>query len=268
MKSKDKVKRHMKLTLKNIIIILALILIILYLLIFYNHYLGENEVYAKEQSKQINNQENIKISKAEQINLDEIIEKNANTNQKEEYIVEEVDLEYITKYQNNNNLPKETIQVLQEGREGKQQITKKRTYENGEIVSEEQVNSKVIKASVSKIVEVGTGNFKNNYKVKTGDIVYVTSDRVGIMVEPSETSQKIATLTRGTELKVLSVHNDWYRISGQGTSGYIKIENTTYQNQNSKTELQGKSNTGSNTIAKLSFDINLNKPSRTFFRTI
>ena len=88
------------------------------------------------------------------------------------------------------------------------------------------------------------------------------------MVEPSETSQKIATLTRGTELKVLSVQNDWYRISGQGTSGYIKIENTTYQNQNSKTELQGKSNTGSNTIAKLSFDINLNKPSRTFFRTI
>ena len=40
-------------------------------------------------------------------------------------------------------LPKNTIQVVQEGREGKQEITKKRIYTNGEVTSEEQVSIKI-----------------------------------------------------------------------------------------------------------------------------
>lgn len=100
------------------------------------------------------------------MNLDEIVNNNTQNKQKEEYITEEVELEYITIYQTNSNLSKGVIQVIQEGREGKQQITKKKTYENGEIISEEQVNSKITKAAVNKIVEVGTNNYKSNYKVK------------------------------------------------------------------------------------------------------
>lgn len=60
------------------------------------------------------------------MNLDEIVNNNTQNKQKEEYITEEVELEYITIYQTNSNLSKGVIQVIQEGREGKQQITKKK----------------------------------------------------------------------------------------------------------------------------------------------
>ena len=100
------------------------------------------------------------------------------------------------------------------------------------MISEEQVGAKVTKASVNKIVEIGGASWTSNYKVKAGDTVYVTSDRLGVMVEPSETSQKIATLSRGDALNVQEILNGWYRVKGESTRGYVKIENTTYINPN------------------------------------
>lgn len=215
MKAKDKVKKHIKVSLKNIIIFLASIIIVLYSIIFYNYYFVDYKVYAEEVSGQL---ENFSISNATPIDMNAIIEENTKNQQKEEYIVEEVELEYITKYQTNTELPKGVIQVIQEGREGKQEITKKKTYENGQVVVEEQINSKVTKASVNKIVEIGAGNSKSSYRVKAGDTVYVTSDRAEVMLEPDENSKKVATLTKQAELKVLVVQNNWYQISGAGAT--------------------------------------------------
>jgi len=126
---KRKKKSQMKITLKNIITFLAFIISLLYCVIFYNYYFGRSMVYAKETvaSPVQKNQ----ISQAQEINLEKIIEQNAKQGQKEEYKIEETVLEYITKYRNNNQLPKGQMQVVQEGREGKQQITTKSTYQNG-----------------------------------------------------------------------------------------------------------------------------------------
>ncbi len=162
----------MKLNLKNIITFLAFIISLLYCIIFYNYYFGRNTVYAKETASSI---EQTKISQAKEINLETILEKNAKEGQKEEYSIEETVLEYITKYRNNNQLPKGQIQVVQEGREGKQEITIKKTYQNEELVKEEQVSCKVTKASVNKIVEIGTANYTSNYKAKIGDKLFRNS---------------------------------------------------------------------------------------------
>lgn len=260
MKAKDKTRKHIKVTLKNLIVFLASILIILYGIIFYNYYFKRNEVYAKEVNAEAGAEE-FKISHAIPIDLDEIIQNNTKQEQKEKIIIEEVDLEYITKYQNNASLPKGVIQVIQEGREGKQQVTKKVIYEEEQIVSEEQIHSKVTRAAVNKIVEVGSGNYTSNYKIKVGDTVVVTSDRANIREEANEQAQKVATLTKGQALKVLEVQNKWYRISGAGVIGYVKSENVTNKNLNSNDE-EKKSNTSeTGKIAKLSFDMPLNKPS-------
>ena len=253
MKSKDKGKKYIKVTLKNIIICCSFAIIILCCISFYNYYFNKNEVYVKT--------DNIKISNAQLMNLDEIVNNNTQNKQKEEYITEEVELEYITIYQTNSNLSKGVIQVIQEGREGKQQITKKKTYENGEIISEEQVNSKITKAAVNKIVEVGTNNYKSNYKVKIGDVVYVTSDRAEVMTEPNENTQKVATLVKGKELKIISIQNDWYKISSSDVTGYVKIENTTYINKDNENEQETNISNSSNSILKPSFGMALNKPS-------
>lgn len=220
MKAKDEKSRKIKLTLRNIFIIVAFIISILYVAIFYNLFFVKNKSYAKEANSYI---EDIKISNAEKIDVEEYIEKNADENKKEEYTTEEMVLEYITKYQNSSSLPKGSMQVIQEGREGKQQITKKKTYINGELESEEQISSKVTKAAINKIVEIGTGNYKNNYKVKVGDTLYVTSDRLSVMVEPNDNSRKITTFSKNDKIKVLEILNDWYKVSSSNSVRICKI---------------------------------------------
>jgi len=262
MKAKDKTKKYIKFTIRNLICFLVFILIILYSVIFYNFYfLRDNAyVYAKETSANI---EETKISDATPIDIDKIIKNNTNDGQKEEYIVEEVELEYITKYETNSELPKGTIQVLQEGRQGKQEIVKKKIYKNNELIAEEQESSKVTKAAINKIVEIGTGRGSSNYKTKIGDVLYVTSDRLSVMVEPNEESQKIATLAKQSELKVLEISNEWYRISSGSTLGYVKSESTTYIKPNTSYEGSATTVAKSKTqlISNLSFNMALNKPS-------
>ena len=213
---KKKSKLRTKITLKNIIIFLAFNISLLYIVIFYNYYFVDSKVYASRIIETTKIQ-NTKISKAQKTDLENIINTNQKEGQKEEYLVEETTLEYITKYQNNNSLPKGKLQVVQEGREGKQEITKKRTYQNGELIAEEQVSCKITKASINKIVEVGTSNYTSNYKVKVGDILYVTSNRLPVRTEPNEQAEKIATLTNKNELKLLEIQNEWYKITSGST---------------------------------------------------
>ena len=258
MKAKEKNKRKNKLSLKRIIIFFVGIIVFLYLIILYNYFLNKSEVFAKETVSEVN--QNVKISNANEINLDEVINENNKENGfKEEFITEEVDLEYITKYQSNAELPKGVIQVVQEGREGKQEVTIKRTYENGEIVKEEQVNSKITKAAVNKIVEVGSG-IGSIYKVKVGDKVYIVSDRAEIKLEPNGNSTKIATLGKNEELTVLEINGDYYKIEAIGIIGYVKKENVTFKNKENENSEQNNNSNNTN-IRKLSFNMELNKPS-------
>ena len=258
---KNKKKIHIKITIKGIIITFSFIISILYMVIFYNMYFVKNNVLAKEVSSDI---KTAKISKALPINIEETINQNTEQGKKEEYIVQEETLEYITKYRNNANLPKGDMQVVQEGREGKQEITIKRTYQKGELILEERISSKITKSSVNKIVEIGTGNYQNNYTVKVGDNLYITSDRLSVMYEPNEQSTKVATLSKQDKLKVLEIQENWYKISSSGVIGYVKSEATTNIDLNSKKENQNESNGGkskSEIMSNLSFEMALNKPS-------
>lgn len=265
MKAKDKAKKrskvHMKITLKSIITFLGSMISLLYIVIFYNYYFGRSNVYATEV---VSNVEQTKISEAQVIDIEEIIMQNRKQGQKEEYSVQETILEYITQYRNNPSLPKGKIQVVQEGREGKQEITTKKTYQDEELISEEQVSSKITKAAVNKIVEIGTGSGSSNYQVKVGDTLYVTSDRLSVMVEPNEQSQKIATLSKGNQLKLLAIQGEWYRISCSSTIGYVKSECTTYIDSSANQKTQNSSTTDKSAtqlISGLRFDMVLNKPS-------
>ena len=267
MRAKDKKRKYIFFTLRNIIIFSIVVISIFYIIIFYHYYFGESVVYATEVSSPV---EELTLSKAERIDIDSYIENNSKEGVKEECTVEEVELEFITKYKNNASLPKGTLQVTQEGRKGKQQITTKKTYENDQLIGEEQVSAKITKAAVNKIVEVGTGNGRaSNYEVKVGDTVYVTSDRLSVMVEPSEESQKVATLSQNDELKVLEIQGEWYRIRSGSTIGYVKKEATTYRNYVQEETEKNSSNINTSTSQKskaellstLSFGMALNKPS-------
>lgn len=74
----------------------------------------------------------------EEIDLENVIENNTKDVLKEKFEIQEIDLEYTTKYQDNPEIPKDMIQVLQEGIDGKQQIIIKKTYQNGELIEEKK----------------------------------------------------------------------------------------------------------------------------------
>ena len=234
MKTKEKKEKKVKITIKNLIYFLVFIVFMLYSILFYNLYFSK-KVYATEETASQNTEE-VKISQAEEVNLEEIISQNTNDGQREEYEVREEVLEYITKYRTNTSIPKGVVQVVQEGREGTQEVTIKKTYKDEELISEEQVTQKVTTASINKIVEIGGGAGNSNYTAKVGDTLYVTSDRLSVMVEPDENSQKVATLSKNDELELKEIKDSWYRIESGTARGYVKAECTTYINPNAPEE--------------------------------
>lgn len=197
-----------------------------------------------------------------EIDLEKIIEENRNR-QEEEMIIEEVDLEYTTTYQTSSDLPKDTIQVLQEGKIGKQQQITKKRYEDGEVINEELIGNKVITSSIDRIVLVGSANVKSNYKIKKGDTVYVTSHTLDMRRENVEESERVYVLNRNDSVRVLQISEQWYQIAYGNYLGWVKKDCVTHINPNAPQE-DGESNGGytkSQLLAKLSKNMKLNTPS-------
>lgn len=193
------------------------------------------------------------------INIENILEENTSSKIEEEMILEEIDLEYTTEYRNNDTLPTGTIQVVQEGRDGKQNAIIIKKYENGELISEELVSENLIKAAVNKIVEVGTGEGVNNYIARVGDVVYVTSSLLAVRLEPNAESEKLATLKKGTEVKIQKIDGDWLYISSKEQNGYVASNCITNINPNNP--IISDNQETQNNIKGLDFNMNLNIPS-------
>ena len=258
MKTKE---NKIKITLKTIICTTFGFFAILYIIMFYKMYVPVNKSYAKEVDS-IPEQE-AKISKANEIDIDPIINKNTNDGQTEQITKKEEVLEYLTQYRTNKKIPKGMSIVVQEGMQGKQEITIKTTYDQeGNIISEEQIGATITKSSANKIVEIGGANYASNYKVKSGDKIYVTSDMLAIWSEPSEDSRKITTLKQKDEIKVLEITQNWYKISYGNTKGWVKSECTIYINPNEKQETgETTGKTKQQLLSELTFNMQLNKPS-------
>lgn len=201
--------------------------------------------------------------KHEKVDIQSILQNNEE--QLSEVIeTQEMDLEYITKYKNNPELPKGMIQVIQEGRNGVQQAIIKKTYLNGELIKEEQIGSKVIKSNIEKVIEVGTANYKSNYKVKVGDTLYVTANTLTLRREADVNSDKVTMLNQKEPVRLLAIDSEWYKIQYNHFVGWVnqycltyKNPNESYQEEQAQTEQKSKAQL----LATLSKDMKLNKPS-------
>ena len=257
--NEDKIKRK----LKSIIYIFLPFVFILYFITFYAIYFPQNKTYAKETFAEP--EQEVKISSANEINIGQIINENTEDGKIEQIIKKEEILEYLTQYKTNKDIPKGISYVVQEGREGKQEIIIKAIYDkNGNLIEEEQIGASIIKASANKIVEIGGASYTSNYKIKIGDSIYVTSDILALWSEPSEESRKITILNKNDEIKVLQVTQNWYKISYKNMNGWVKKECTTYINKeinNQNQNEQSISKSKQQLLSKLSFNMKLNEPS-------
>lgn len=136
----------------KIVFLIAFLMIVIMLI--YIKTINSKESYATDEK--ILDEANLRISNAKAIDINEIIQKNTKS-KKEEIYEKQEELEYITKYRNNDELYKGTTKVSQEGKNGIQTIIMKKNYDdNGNVINEEQVGCVVTKSSINKIIDIGT----------------------------------------------------------------------------------------------------------------
>ena len=203
-------------------------------------------------------------TKNEKLDVKKILQQNQGQSIEEVIETQEMDLEYTTQYTNNPELPKGMIQVIQEGRNGIQQAIIKKTYVNGELVKEEQIGSKVTKSNIEKIMEVGTANYKSNYKIKVGDTLYVTANLLTLKREPDVNAESVTMLSKNDEVKLLAIQAEWYKIQYENFSGWVNQYCLTYINPNAtyeETQAKAEQKSKEQLLATLSKEMKLNKPS-------
>jgi len=247
-----------KIKLAKVIVILAIALAIIALWIILKVF--TNNTYAVDVSNESANIKTYEINEnILEVNIEEIINKNINSPYREEFIVQEVDLEFITKYQNDSSLPKGSINVIQEGIDGKQKIIIKKTYNGEELISEQVQNSIITKATINKVVSVGTGSgTATKISAKIGDILYVTSESLAMRISPDKLAQKINTLSKDAQVKLLEKNDLWYKVSYQNYIGWVNGECLTNMKPSVEENTISNNSTG---ISKLSFNMALNKKS-------
>ena len=246
-------------------ILVSLIAVALVIAIIFGIYYTRNESYAAEEEKAILAVEVpiTKKDKSKEINIDEIVENNTKIKKVERLETQETDIEFTTQYIENSSLAKGKIQVLQEGVDGKQNSVLKNIYEGDKLISSTQVSSQITKASIDKIVQIGTGAYSNTYVPVVGDELQATSITLPIRVNPDENSEKIVTINKGQKVTLKAKQGDWYYVAYENYLGWAKMDCLEYVNPNGTGD--GDENNIQYTKEQLSqnlgFSMLLNKPS-------
>lgn len=155
--------------------------------------------------------------------------------------------------------------LLKYGISGVEEVITIKKYVDNEFTQEQIVASNVKRASIDKIVEIGTGEDVNNYELKEGDTVYNTSNSLAVMQSADKNSEKLITLSKGTPVYIQTIYdNGWSYISSYEQDGYVLSECLSNINPN---DISIEENESSNEYTKeellktLNFDMDLSKPS-------
>ncbi len=158
---------------RNVLIIAVVFVITLIILIFLLKYII-NEKLSNDISLQIAQKpKEIEWFDDEYngiVNVNDIIQENLNNQIKQVIEVQTVELEYQTEYQNNSSLPIGAIKVIQEGKDGEQELIIRKQYEGEILIADEQIGRRILNPAINKIIEVGVGSFY--------DIIYNNNNTV------------------------------------------------------------------------------------------
>lgn len=158
------------------------------------------------------------------INIKEIVEKNNTNNKYEKIVVEERELVYTTLYKENNQLPSGNYRVIQIGRNGKQNVVVKQTYENNELINEQIVSNNVLTSSAEKIIEIGTGSGYMKTKINKGDKVFVCANNLELKNEKNLDAKGIELLAVNEKIEIVDYDSTWCKVNTSKNTGYVLTE--------------------------------------------
>lgn len=215
----------------------------------------ENEVFAMSSNYQLKEIEN------NEYNIKNIIEENTKDSITETLEKEERDVEFTTKYVNSSSIATGTYQVLQDGMDGKEIVTTKKKYINGELAEEEIVSTKLVKSSLEKIVQVGTGPSSLKYQINVNDKMYVTSSLLPIYSEADRNSTKIISVNKNEEVTILEISGDFVKVKYGSYKGWAPKDCLTKTNPTKEQGKETKESSKAELASSLSKDMLLNNPS-------
>ncbi len=196
------------------------------------------------------------------IDIKEMINKNLQEQVKEELEVEVVELEYETEYQNNNDLPKGMVKVLQQGQDGIQELIIRKTYEGEQLVSDEQIGRKITKACINKIVQIGTSSYYDKHTIKIGETVYSTPYSLSLREKPKKNAEVIISINQDSKLEIVKKSNSWYYVKYGSYYGWVENDCVTYINPNKITYNNNNVQySKQQLLSKLNENINVMQPS-------
>lgn len=161
------------------------------------------------------------------LNAHNIITSNAALEIVKEQVIEERDIPFDTLYTERSILPKDEKVVLQEGVNGKKNVTLVRSYQNGEISDETILHEEKTLNYIPEIIDVGTSEFLAKIKAHLKDTLYLTKDtklRDGI----EDSSKDIVEIEQYFDVVLIDLPNEqWCKVSYDGVEGYLPTSNLT-----------------------------------------
>lgn len=161
------------------------------------------------------------------MNAHNIITANSAIEIVKEQVVEEREIPFETLETPRNTLPKDEKVVLQNGINGKKNVTVVKTYQNGEYQEESILKEEKTLDFLPQIVDVGTSEYLAKIKAHLKDTLYLTVDS-SLRENPDDTSTELAQVKRYLDVTLLDLPTeDWCKVSYEGIEGYIPSKNLT-----------------------------------------
>ena len=227
----------------------ALVIIASLLIAFFkNSIFAANDIKDNKQMSEVEPNQN-------EIDILQIIIENNYSNKK--LVNEERDIEFITEKINDNQLPKGEEKVVQKGIVGKKQVKAMQQFENDTYITEEIIESNIVKEPEKEIIHVGTSDFLATYKVHIGEEMFLM-EKTDLKKEANDSSETATTINRYLDFVVLEVSEKWTKVKYKDYEGYLPNEKLTSEAITPKIKEK-------NRIARikdsLNIDMDLTKPS-------
>lgn len=181
------------------------------------------ESYAKETSEteiQAFEAKDFEINR-KSLNMQKIISENSSFEKVKEQVVEEREIEFEITTKQNASLPKGEQVVIQEGTNGKENVSLVKTYENGAFIEEIILSKERTLDPVPKIIDIGSSEFLAKLNVHIGDTVYL--NKVSTLKETAEeTGKELAEIKHYLDVKLLELPSEeWCKVSFDSLEGYL-----------------------------------------------
>lgn len=239
-------------------LIIASIVILLVIIAVFPKNTSFVESYAKEEPQvEAFEANNFEINR-KALNMQKIISENSSFEKVKEQVVEEREIEFEITTKSNPSLPKGEQIVLQEGANGKENVSLVKTYENGEFIEEIILAKERIQDPVPKILDIGTSDFLAKLHIHIGDIVYLTSTTT-LRETPEKEGKELAEIKQNLDVKLLELSSEeWCKVSFDSLEGYLPTSTLTSAYV---TPSMPEKNRIQRILLKVNIEMELNKPS-------